>query len=696
MIFTKRILAYALGMPALILALILALAYWADAAFPLDMSRLEDFSPQIVDRNGATVHLFLNHEEHWRLPMAVTELPLHYRAMLVAYEDKRFDRHHGVDFWAIARATVSNLRHGRVVSGASTLSMQTVRLLQPRPRTLKSKIIEALRAWQLEHHYSKDEILAMYLQLAPMGGNVQGLRMAAQRYFGKAPAQLNLSESAWLIALPQAPLRHDALRDPQRAQAARDKVLQRAFAAGIFDAATLQRSLAEPLRLNVQKIPRHAPHWCAMLRRKQPDVHVIASDLDLSLQSTLEHLLAVQVQRQASSNNLAAAILENNGKMRAYLASADFFNVARQGQVDVLQALRSPGSALKPFITLYALERLGYQPTTTIDDTPILRGDYRPHNYDRRYSGRISLAEALRDSRNIPAVRLLAELGPDDFAADMARFGVQLHVPQGSAYTTAIALGGVGVRATELLEAYRRLSLCAQGKTLEQGAVMNVSTRSCWQLRFMLEHHRYPYELPAEWAVKTGTSYGWRDRWIYAFNDRFTLLLWLGRADAAYSERRSSGEELIPLLAAIIDLLPSTPKRPPQDDMMLLPPAPQVAHSGGQEGFIITQPQDRAVIFWQTGQAIRLEIQGGTPPFRWWVNGEEQEKHEEARWHWWPANAGFYQVEISDAQGEQQEVHLRLRSQLTPPVHRLHVVPMKKKNEEVRREQEMDTCCLAW
>ena len=638
------------------------LARVIDHHYPPDLSRYHALSPQITDARGELLRVQLSSDEQYRLP--VSQLPRHYRAMLIAYEDQRFLHHPGVDALAILRAATQNLRQGRTVSGASTLTMQTARLLEPRPRKLQNKLIEAFRAWQLERRYSKDEILRMYATLAPMGGNRTGIETAARYYFGKPAQALSTAESAWLIALPQAPQR---LKNPARAQAAAARVLAIAHERGAIDTRDYQLALADNVRPGHHPFPALARHYL----QRHPDS---PSTIDARLQQGFEQTLSAALPGLPAHVTLAALLIDNpSGAPVAYVGNADYFSATRRGAVDILSAVRSPGSTLKPFVYLAAFSRFHYRPDTLIDDTPISESPWRPRNYDKRYLGRITLADALRLSRNIPAVRLMMELDAGEFASHLARHHLTLHFPGKSAPTAALILGGVGVRATELAQLYRELALC----TWQQNAPTLASKKACEQTTRILRNVadvRYGAE---KVALKTGTAYGWRDQWLVGYSQRYTLLLWRGRADGGFAEERDSSD-LLPVYHDLWALLPEPPARNPE--LAPLPPRPRplaIRQGGEPQRFAILVPADGSSLELQPGQTLSLRAQHGQAPYQWFINGHYQGSTIIPELNYQPESSGHYHLQLLDAQGESTGIRFHIQ----PPREPAAPVQLRRQNE---------------
>ena len=625
-----------------------------DRAYPPDITTCNDHSPAVYDRHGALLHSYLTADGKRRLPPGA--LPAHYTALLLNYEDRRYYQHHGIDPRAVIRALGENLRGGGIRSGASTLTMQAARLIYRTPHTLSGKIRQTLRALQLETHYDKTTILRCYASLAPMGGNLEGIGSGAWYYFGKTPAELSTGEAAWLIALPQNPNR---LADPDRARAARNRVLDRALKNHTINNETHHNASHEPLAPAPHPFPQHAPHYAALALKRGES----RTTLDRNLQTRLETILAAAVQNRPPRSNLAALILDNDsGETRAYLGSAAYHDKTRLGANNLLTAIRSPGSALKPYITLYALDHYHLHPHTPIDDTP-LDGPYNPDNYDQKYLGRITLGEALQRSRNTPAVRLLERIGPDTFAAWLEQHGLHLTTLRNSPPNLTLALGGVGIRATELAALYRQLANCTYRP--EKPAPL-ASQRACLQTSQILQtvgDSSGPLKYGAEpVALKTGTAYGWRDLWAVAYSRDYTILLWGGRADGGYNDQRASAEALIPIIRQITATLPDPPReyRAPQaawdtrENTIAPPPAPALR---------ITAPADHATIE-NRGQAITLQTDGGVPPYTWLANRQLLRQSHSPQTLWQPPGDGDYDLDVSDQRGNHARIHIRLQ---TPP-----------------------------
>ena len=405
-----------------------------DRIFPPDLSRYHDRSTEIVDSNGRLLRAFTTADGKWRLRTAVDDVDPVYLALLKAYEDRRFDDHWGVDPLAAVRAAEQWINRGRIVSGASTLSMQAARLLEPDlfrigpRRTLGTKILQSARALQLEWRYSKREVLGIYLTLAPMGGNLEGVRAASFAYFGKEPKHLNAAEAALLVAIPQSPERRRPDRSPAAAQAARERVLARGLQHEVIDASLHDLALSRPVPNRRLAMPLHAPHLSAWLAGQSPGA-VVPTTIRLELQSALLQLAREERGRIADRPDIAIVAVDNRtGTVVAWQGGSDYFG--RAGQVDLVRAHRSPGSALKPLIYAMAFDDRTLHPESLIEDVPVRFRDWLPRNFDRDHQGAVTVRRALQQSLNVPAVLALEKVGPQRFLSTLRTAGAAPGLPR--------------------------------------------------------------------------------------------------------------------------------------------------------------------------------------------------------------------------------------------------------------------------
>src|SRR5438105_13723876 len=435
-----------------------AVAYLALPGPALERSR--HLSGLVLARDGSILRGFLSAEGKWRLTAIADSVDPLYRKMLLAAEDQRFATHPGIDALAVLRAFGQLASHGRIVSGASTLSMQVVRLLERRPRSLAAKAVEAAEALSLERHLAKEAILGLYLTLAPFGGNLEGVRAASLAYFGKEPNHQSPAEAALLVALPRAPERLRPDRHPEAARHARDAVLERMRDKGILSDTAVAEARAEAISRQRFALPFHAPHLARALRSEAPGLTVQQTTIDPLRQRQVEALLLRETTALDPQATLAALVIDNRERqVVAYIGNPEFGSTARHGTLDLARAVRPPGSALEAFVHAMAFDRLIIHPQTVLDDRPRHFGDYAPSDFDGRFLGEVSAADALRYSLNVPAVAVLDHLGPGRFTSALAAAGIRLHLPKAEAEPgLAIALGGAGISLHDLATLYVALA----------------------------------------------------------------------------------------------------------------------------------------------------------------------------------------------------------------------------------------------
>lgn len=639
-----------LTLAGLVLAAVALTVVALDRAFPPNLVRLAA-GVEVLDREGRTLSVLPAAGGVWRLATTVEDVPPHLIAMLVAAEDRRFLWHRGVDPAALARASLQWIRAGRVVSGGSTLTMQAARLLEPRPRTLRSKLIEIARALQLEARFSKDEILGIWLTLAPQGGNLEGLRAGSLAWFGRPPGQLDAGEAALLIALARRPeaLRPD--RHPDRARAARDAVLlARAAGAGEVSAAERDLALASPLPSARTPLPRLAPHHAREVARGAPPGARIATTLDRDLQRAAERLAAEALRPLPERAAIALMITDAATREPRALVGGAFGVEARAGALDLTRAVRSPGSALKPLLYAMAFEAGAARPETLLSDLPARFGSYAPENFSRDFAGRVTAAEALRQSLNLPAVALLAEVGALRFAAALKSAGAPPRLAPGAEPSLPLALGGSGTTLREMMALYA--TLADQGRGL--GGVPVVAPQAARAVAGVLVQ---PFlgGGPGGIAWKTGTSWGGRDAWAFGYDQRHVGGVWIGRPDGTPLPGLTGRSAALPQLAALFALLPAAPLEP----LQVRPIAPPLAQP--VDRLRLAFPMPGAVLVEGAGP-VTLRATGGRRPLTFLVDGAPL-AHERARREaaWTPPGPGFYRITVLDADGVAARSDLRVR-----------------------------------
>ena len=408
-----------------------ALLHFRPSPGALDLAAASQGSRIVVDRNGTLLRAFTTPGGRWRLPVAVADADPRFIAMLIAYEDRRFYSHHGVDFLSLGRAALQWINHGHIVSGGSTLTMQVARLIEPQAgKSVAAKLEQILRAIQIERRTDKTGVLDLYLALAPYGGNIEGLRAASLAYFGREPKRLSVAEAALLVALPQAPETRRPDRFPAAARAARDAVLDRALARGVITGAERDAAKREAVPQQRRAFPMLAAHASETALRRAPQQRIHRLTLDAKLQASLEVLAREAAAGLGPKLSCAILVIDNaSGEIRAHVGAADYFSQERAGSIDMTDAIRSPGSALKPFIYALAFENGVAHPETLLDDRPRHYGTYAPENFDHSFQGTVTARRALQLSLNLPAVELLDDIGPEQFIARLRNAGAQNCAP---------------------------------------------------------------------------------------------------------------------------------------------------------------------------------------------------------------------------------------------------------------------------
>jgi len=559
----KRVLRWALGAVLLLVALL----WLADRIWPLPLPK-DDLARVVLAEDGTPLWRFADANGVWRYPVQTSEVSPYYLDALLTYEDRWFYQHPGINPLALARATWQNLTGARVVSGGSTLSMQVARLLDPHSRTFYGKLRQLWRTAQLEWHLSKEEILNLYLNRAPFGGTLQGVAAASWAYLGKSPAQLTHAEAALLAVLPQAPSRLRPDRHPQRAQHARDKVLRRLAEFQVWPPSAVDEALEEPLLLAPRLEPSLAPLLARRLNR--PDSPpLIRTTLDATLQRRLEDLLLGWRARLPEHTSAAILVVEEETMaVRAYLGSVDINDARRFGHVDMISALRSPGSTLKPFLYGMALDEGLIHSESLLQDVPRRYGDYRPGNFSMGFTGAVPASTALSSSLNLPAVQLLEAYGPKRFAAQMRIGGIPLALPALAEPNLALILGGAGSRLEDLVSGYSAFARDGRSATirLQPDDVLRerpmLSPGAAWIVRRILSGQARPDRDPRAELVqrpvlawKTGTSYGFRDAWAIGVGPRYLIGVWIGRPDGTPVPGQFGLASAAPLMLQVHDVL---------------------------------------------------------------------------------------------------------------------------------------------
>lgn len=667
-----------------------------DRQFPPPLGSASDVSTVVVDRSGQLLRAFTVADGRWRLPVKLDEVDTRFVDMLIAYEDKRFHSHNGLDPLAMMRSALQLVRNGRIVSGGSTLSMQLARLLEPRKkRSFSAKLHQMVRAIQIERRLSKRQILEHYLTLAPYGGNLEGIRAAALAYFNKSPARLSVAEAALLIALPQLPEARRPDRRPNAAFKARNRVLQRMVDAGVLPALDGELAAARPVPRTRQSMPALAAHLSERLRSSRPHTLVHRVTLDRTIQAGLEVLVERRVRKLGPKLSIAILVADaHSGEVIARVGSADYLSHDRQGALDMTRATRSPGSTLKSFIYGLAFDAGLARPATLIDDAPADFNGYAPANFDLSYQGTVTVRKALQKSLNVPAVSMLEGVGPLRLMSLFNRAGVRAVLPRDKTPSLAIALGGIGMRLEDLMTLYTAFPNLGSARELtdlprapdqqRSEPVRLLGQQASWYVNSILSGTPPPDHAAASGiAFKTGTSYGYRDAWAVGYDGTHVMGVWVGRPDGASVPGLTGRSAAAPILfegftriTTARAPLPAAPAGTRLAQNADLPAGLRHFTRGTQlAGRIAGSQPDPAISYPPNGAKVELssvaddrhrplflKVNGGSAPFSWFVNGAPVDTRNRRRHSTWtPDGLGFSTLTVIDAQGRSDRVTVFLK-----------------------------------
>jgi penicillin-binding protein 1C len=681
-------------------ALRFAMSQMGDPQLP----QASELSTVVLDRHGKLLRAYTTPDGRWRMPVEPDDVDPRYLAILMAFEDQRFYEHPGFEARAFVRAAVTAVTHQRLVSGGSTLTMQVARLLDGRhERTPQGKLRQVVRALQLEERFDKKEILRLYLRLAPFGGNIEGTRAASLAYFGKEPRHLSVGEAALLVALPQSPEVRRPDRGSKYAAIARNRVLDRALEVGVITQAEADRAKTERVPTARRPFPKLAPHLSDSEVAHNPDAHIVRLTLDAGIQGALETL--AEDQARLLGPKLSAAILATDhttGEVLAYVGSAGYLDGTRFGAVDMVQAVRSPGSTLKPVIYGLAFESGLAHPETFIEDKRTRFGSYSPENFDEDFHGTVTIREALGNSLNVPAVKVLAAVGPNRLVGRLKRAGLEPQMPPMTQPTLAIALGGVGTTLQDLTSLYAGIARGgeaiklswrpdeispAEGAGLRAAAAAKrrvLSPVASWYVTDILKDAPPPANFKrGAIAYKTGTSYGYRDAWAIGYDGRYTIAVWIGRPDGVSTPGLMGRLAAAPILfdaftrisehrAAFAPAPPGVLKvssgagLPPPLKRFREGPDDVLASAGPflEPPVLISFPPDRAELERQSEdeQPVVFKAEGGALPLTWLIDGKPIDSNPHRREvSWTPGALGFVKLSVVDAKGRVDRVTVRLK-----------------------------------
>jgi penicillin-binding protein 1C len=644
-------------------------------------------STEVVDRNGQLLRPFTTPGGRWRLPVALDDVDRRFIDMLIAYEDQRFEEHGGVDWSSMVRAAGQfALAGGRIVSGGSTLTMQVARLIEGEPtRNLAGKVRQMVHAEALERQLGKDDILELYLSLAPYGGNIEGVRAASLAYFGKEPKRLTTAEAALLVALPQSPEARRPDLHPEAARMGRDRVLDRLVAEGALSVNEAEAAKSEPIPTARKQFPMLAAHLAQQAFAAKPNARRLDLTVDARLQGSLEKLAASRARQLGSKVSVAIVVAdEESGNVLASVGSAGLFATESDGFVDMTRAVRSPGSTLKPLIYGLAFELGLAHPESLIEDRPTAFGAYAPVNFDGLTRGTVTVREALTESLNIPAVIVLDAVGTARLVSRMKRANANPLLPDNTAPGLAIGLGGVGITLRDLVSIYGSIARGGSPMLLDDGvsvpattpeAAPVLSANAAWYVTDVLRDVPPPLNgSPGRIAYKTGTSYGYRDAWAIGYDGRTVIGVWVGRPDGApvpglsgivsaapvlFESFDRFGQPAAPfraappgvIIAANADLpAPLKRFRHPDDDMVARDPAPEIAFPG--DGVDV----DLGVAAGDAAPLV-IKVRNGVPPFTFFANGAPFGRSAFARQDsWQPDGPGYVTLSVVDSEGRSDSV----------------------------------------
>ncbi|MCA1439248.1 penicillin-binding protein 1C [Ensifer sp. IC4062] len=677
---------------ALVLTTLALTLEWADRAFPPPLGEAGTVSAEVLDKDGLLLRAFATKDGLWRLRTTVNDVDPRFLKMLIAYEDQRFREHRGVDPLALGRAALQFVTNGRIVSGASTLSMQVARLIEPRrARTLPAKVLQLFRAIQIERRLSKDQILDLYLTHAPYGGNLEGVRAASLAWFGKEPRRLSIAEAALLVALPQLPEKRRPDRNLAAAEAARKRVLGRAAVSKVIGEGEAERAALEAIPTRRLQLPAYAAHLAEVALRKEPKALQHHTTLRRDMQRGLEAVAREGAAKLGPKVSVAMVMADvRNGEIVGEVGSADYFDASRAGWIDMTRITRSPGSTLKPFIYGLAFEEGLVAQETIIEDRPADFFGYRPRNFDMSYQGDVSIRQALQLSLNVPAIRLLDAVGPARLMVRFRRAEVRPALPPNEAPGLAIGLGGVGITLRDLVQLYAglanrgwpvRLGNGIEGKAGVIDGEALLSTVAAWHVADILSAVLPPAGSRQRGiAYKTGTSYGYRDAWSVGFDGRYVLGVWVGRPDNGAVPGLTGYDAAAPILfegfaksGIAITPLPDAPAgavRIAQVDL----PISQRRFSMTASGLLSASAHEPApqIVFPPEGARVELgahngeammpltlKLQGGRAPFRWLANGRPLPDITRRRTsQWLPDGGGYSTLTVIDAMGRAASVRV--------------------------------------
>ncbi len=638
---------------------------WLLLPFPTERLEKWPVSPTVLDVNNRPLLSIVGSDDQWRCPVKLNEMSTWLKLATIAVEDERFYSHFGVDPLAILRAAGQNFAAMRIVSGASTLNMQVCRMLDNRPRSLKTKLIESFRAMQLNRLMDKDAILELYLNIAPYGGNIRGVEAASLRYFGRHAKDLNLGQAALLAGLPQSPSRYRPDRHLPEALQRQHIVLARMLKSGMITESQLQQALSNPIELDEQKITQQAEHaaWYALKCRPAGG----RTTINLDIQKQVERLAQEHLGRLPKNSELSVVVIDiAEYSIVSLLGSGNVFD-EQDGQVNGALAKRSPGSALKPFIYAAAYEAGRLNSDSIVYDIPISRAGWTPSNFDKSFSGQITATEALQRSLNIPAILIAEEIGLARCYGILDAAGITLPGDAQRRGGLSLAVGGIEVSLLELTNGYATLGRdgirrppriypdepAPEKKAISPNVCRAISSILSCRLRCPAGlETAAPENIP--WFMwKTGTSSGRRDAWAVGHNRRYAIGVWVGRFRGTGRVDYVGGQAAEPLLAELFCLpcLKAFADAPPAEPVKVYNPMPVPRELA--QALNITSPACGDTFICYNGSTVIRTSANRTEETSWFLNGKLLDKDMASRL---TLPAGEYELLCIDNTGQSSRV----------------------------------------
>ncbi|NSW45254.1 MAG: penicillin-binding protein 1C [Bacteroidales bacterium] len=556
------------------------------------------YSYALYSSNGKLLDAMVAQDGQWRIPMIQNEMPHKVIIALLLLEDKRYYYHKGVDYASLIRALYQNIKHHKVISGGSTISMQVARLYyKNNHRTLTQKIKEILLAWYMEFTMSKEEILKLYLQNAPFGGNIVGIETAAWKYFGCSASSLSWAESTMLATIPNNPANIHPSKNKQKLKIKRNRLLKLLYDVHVIDKQTYELSIEEDIPEVSLDFPHQTPHLLQYLIKKYPNQTLFKTSIEENIQVSIYEILERYKDEYKANNikNVALMVYRlKDGKVIAYVGNyKEQSNQNNAHYVNIIESKRSGGSILKPFLYATMLNEGELLPDMLIPDVPIQIGNFAPKNFNRGYDGAVRAHTALARSLNVPSVKMLQWYGIQRFIDNLKELGFTTINRSQDYYGLSLILGGCEIKMSELVMAYAKMAWKLTHKSNDNFRFSYLideiednqdntllSKASCWlTFNAMLdverpENERYWYffDTKQKIAWKTGTSFAFRDAWAVGVTPEYVVAVWVGNATGEGSAELTGIKKAAPILFEVFSILPYTNKwfATPYDDLQLI------------------------------------------------------------------------------------------------------------------------------